>query len=286
MKFSDINSIPVMIFQAIMTLKRKNDATKLLSDDTLICEKVAIDKDHLSEFNKFVGRDNNDIMISYFYFFAQKVQLNYMLRASFPFVVMGLIHTKNTMEYRGEFKTNEEFQLKVKPSLVTVENSRSSRLTFQIDFYQNEKLFLTNTSEYSLQTMQDKKKSIDKSLKKKSHDEVNSEGMSQIEINIANDLGRKYAKLSGDYNPIHIHWIFSKLFGMKRPIIHGMYMAAKSVSEIEKQIEKKVKNFEITFKHPIFLNNKVILLIDSDSNEFKVVDKNLSKLHLSGTFTC
>ncbi len=40
---------------------------------------------------------------------------------------------------------------------------------------------------------------------------------------LAADLGRRFAKVSGDHNPIHTSWPGARLFGFKRPIAHGMW---------------------------------------------------------------
>ena len=43
-------------------------------------------------------------------------------------------------------------------------------------------------------------------------------------------LGRSYSRVSWDWNPIHLHPLLSRPFGFKRPIIHGMWTAARCVT--------------------------------------------------------
>src|SRR5206468_2411493 len=46
--------------------------------------------------------------------------------------------------------------------------------------------------------------------------------------------GRRYAALSGDWNPIHL-WAWSaRLMGMRRPIIHGMHSLGRACAELER----------------------------------------------------
>ena len=40
-------------------------------------------------------------------------------------------------------------------------------------------------------------------------------------------LGRRYAAVSGDRNPIHMHDLSAKLFGFPRAIVHGMWTKAR-----------------------------------------------------------
>ncbi|MFN3432211.1 MAG: MaoC/PaaZ C-terminal domain-containing protein, partial [Candidatus Sericytochromatia bacterium] len=67
------------------------------------------------------------------------------------------------------------------------------------------------------------------------------------------DEGRRYARLSGDYNPIHLSPWTSQLFGFRRPILHGMDAAARVQAGIERGTGLEVSALEIAFKRPIAL---------------------------------
>ena len=45
------------------------------------------------------------------------------------------------------------------------------------------------------------------------------------------DTGLRFAGVVADYNPIHLKSWSAKLFGFKRPIAHGMFVAAKVFHE-------------------------------------------------------
>lgn len=45
-------------------------------------------------------------------------------------------------------------------------------------------------------------------------------------LSLDKGVGRRYAQLSGDYNPIHLWPLTAKLFGFKQPIAHGMHTLA------------------------------------------------------------
>jgi len=46
------------------------------------------------------------------------------------------------------------------------------------------------------------------------------------------NIGRRYANISGDFNPIHLCATTAKLFGFKQAIAHGMYSKALCVSQL------------------------------------------------------
>ncbi len=44
------------------------------------------------------------------------------------------------------------------------------------------------------------------------------------------DVGRRYAAVSGDRNPIHLHPLTARLFGFPRAIAHGMWTVARCLA--------------------------------------------------------
>ena len=70
---------------------------------------------------------------------------------------------------------------------------------------------------------------------------------------VPTDMGRRYAKISGDYTPIHISKIMAKIFGFKRDLIHGMWSAARALSELDGAAGVGPARFEVIFKGPIWI---------------------------------
>ncbi|AIR99864.1 MaoC/PaaZ C-terminal domain-containing protein [Streptomyces glaucescens] len=50
------------------------------------------------------------------------------------------------------------------------------------------------------------------------------------EWRLGSDLGRRYAAVSGDRNPIHLHPLTARPFGFPRPIAHGMWTVARCLA--------------------------------------------------------
>ena len=70
------------------------------------------------------------------------------------------------------------------------------------------------------------------------------------------DLGRRYAAVSGDRNPIHLYALTAKALGFKRQIAHGMWSKARCVAALENRLPDAV-TVEVAFRKPIFLPGKV-----------------------------
>ena len=70
------------------------------------------------------------------------------------------------------------------------------------------------------------------------------------------DLGRKYAAVSGDHNPIHLYPLTARALGFKRQIAHGMWTKARAVAALDNRLPDTV-TVAVGFKKPIFLPGTV-----------------------------
>ena len=70
------------------------------------------------------------------------------------------------------------------------------------------------------------------------------------------DLGRRYAAVSGDYNPIHLYALTAKALGFPRQIAHGMWTLARSVAALENRLSDAVR-VDVAFRKPVLLPGKV-----------------------------
>ncbi|WP_082587232.1 MaoC/PaaZ C-terminal domain-containing protein [Nocardioides sp. Soil774] len=77
-----------------------------------------------------------------------------------------------------------------------------------------------------------------------------------VEWRLPADLGRTYAAVSGDANPIHLYPLTAKALGFPRQIAHGMWTLARSVAAIENRLPAAV-TVEVAFKKPVFLPGTV-----------------------------
>lgn len=80
---------------------------------------------------------------------------------------------------------------------------------------------------------------------------------------IPTNRGRQYARLSGDYNPIHISSIAAKLFGFERDIAHGFGVLAQAIDCSGQLSElagsEQPTQVEVIFKGPVLLGSDVRL---------------------------
>ncbi|AZE52824.1 putative (3R)-hydroxyacyl-CoA dehydratase HtdX [Pseudomonas synxantha] len=74
------------------------------------------------------------------------------------------------------------------------------------------------------------------------------------------DIGRRYARVSGDYNPIHLSAPTAKLFGFPQAIAHGLWNKARTLAALGEHLPAANIEIEVDFKKPVRLPSEVILM--------------------------
>src|SRR3954454_3848518 len=72
------------------------------------------------------------------------------------------------------------------------------------------------------------------------------------------DAGRRYAKASGDVNPIHLSGLTAKVFGFKRAIAHGMWVKARVLGALSGRLPDDL-SLDVSFRKPLLLPSTVTL---------------------------
>ncbi len=118
---------------------------------------------------------------------------------------------------------------------------------------------------------------------------------------LAADMGRRYAAVSKDNNPIHTMPLAAKAFGFPSVIMHGMYLLLRAAAECQALVEKEAGKgkglaypVEVTAKfiRPVVLPHKVQLRVSplekggkrgTDRLRYEVLNKS-GKIAMEGTF--
>jgi hypothetical protein len=76
---------------------------------------------------------------------------------------------------------------------------------------------------------------------------------------LPSDLGRRYARVSGDVNPIHLHPLPAKAFGFPGAIAHGMWTVARCIAALQGRLPAS-HTVDAVFRKPLVLPATVELL--------------------------
>ncbi len=101
-------------------------------------------------------------------------------------------------------------------------------------------------------------------------------------VNVPEPMGRRYAAIAGDLNPIHQHALLARPFGFPRAIIHGTWTLARGLAAAAlPQTASYV--LEAQFRKPVSLPSTIVISVCRDAlgDELKITNQNGSITHVS-----
>ena len=101
---------------------------------------------------------------------------------------------------------------------------------------------------------------------------------------LASNLGRRYASVSGDYNPIHLFPASARLLGFKRHIAHGMWSKARCLAAMDQQLPAAGYSVDVNFHRPLFLPSQVQFYSGQRQGQqrFSLFNQGGDQAHLEG----
>jgi acyl dehydratase len=102
------------------------------------------------------------------------------------------------------------------------------------------------------------------------------------------DAGRRYAEVSGDYNPIHLHPATARLFGFARAIAHGWWVLPRALALLgaDESPRRGERYLEVAYVRPVMLPSRVSVLgrVEDETTAF-VARRDDGKPHFGGRLT-
>jgi len=203
----------------------------------------APDLAELGAYQQFFGFASNMVPSCFYYTLLQKAQLASMLQCA-GLKVAGLIHLHNNLQAEQNLTPAQLCAggpLQIQTRLSTVKHAKGLLLRAEQQLWQQQQLVLTGCSDYLLH------KAPRAVTKAGAITTQIQPGPALCTINTAPDAPKAYARLSGDYNPIHLWRWSALLFGQPRPILHGMASAALLCQALPQQVQQ----LQLQFKTPV-----------------------------------
>ena len=230
---------------------------------------VAVSLDHLSDYTEVCGFQRMDrLPATYPHVLAFPLAMQLMTERRFPFSVLGMVHIGNDITQHRPVSPDELLSVRVHAEGLEP-HDRGTQFTIAAQARVGEEVVWESRNRYLHREGGGGKKDgqRDAPLPARAHWKV------------SDDIGRRYAAVSGDRNPIHLHPLTAKLFGMPRPIAHGMWVKARCLAELEQTLPDAF-TVSVRFKLPLFLPAQVAF--GSRDGAFEVRDASSGKPHLSG----
>lgn len=261
------------VIQGLIFKKPKGE--KVLPQVEYVVDSFKIDPNHLKAYNEVCGFKNNGyIPAIYLAVLSQSLQMHMMTTEAFPFAILGLVHIRNQIKQTRKIGVNEQLTLSCQFGEIKAHDKG-----VQFDFITIAKVGNEVVMEGITTYLARQKTEGVIAEKTKNSNEPNYQV--QTVWNVAENIGRRYAKASSDFNLIHIHAVTAKAFGFKQAIAHGMWSKARVLASMSLPDAYDV---DVYFKLPMFLPSTVEFLTaeSKGTTDFLIRNQKSQKPHVSG----
>src|SRR4051794_13017783 len=187
---------------------------------------------------------------TYPHMLAFPLHMAVMSDGSFPFGAVGLVHVENSIVQRRSIVIGEEMTIRVRPTKL---QPHPKGKTFSLE---TEVLVDGKVAWESASTMLRRGKGDDSAKQERGFESLPAEEPASAEWKLPGALGRRYAGVSGDRNPIHMHSLTAKPLGFPGAIAHGMWSKARALAQIESRLPQSFE-VQVRFRKPILLPARV-----------------------------
>jgi hypothetical protein len=206
---------------------------------------VRVDRDHLAQYAHVCGFTLRDALPpTYPHVLAFPLHMDLISDGRFPFAPAGIVHIANRIVQHRPLSLTENLSLRV-----TAEgpepHRRGQTFTLLTEARVGDELAWEGFS-----TMLKRGKGNDSLRDAREFEDPPV----TAHWRVPGDLGRRYAAVSGDRNPIHLHPLAAKAFGFPRAIAHGMWTKARCLASLRVPDALTV---EVRFKKPVLLPSTV-----------------------------
>jgi hypothetical protein len=268
------NLLPLYGRAAVTALGGGDD----LPDDEVVVRDVTLDPGHLAAYDEVCGFTLRDVVPStYLHVVAFPLTVHLMARREFPFPLPGLVHLSQRIEQDRPVTVADRPTIRART--VDLRPHRKGRqFDVIVDVEVDDEPVWRAVSTYL----------------RRGGGSGGTEGDTWTPLSgppsatwrVPGDIGRRYAAVSGDRNPIHLHRLTSRLGGFPRPIAHGMWTMARCLAALEGRVTDR-HTVEVEFRRPVALPTRTELRTRPTDTGWllDLRDAERGKLHLAGRLT-
>jgi hypothetical protein len=250
-----------------------------LPDHELALADVEVDRDHLTAYARVCGfRLSDHLPPTYLHVLAFPLTLSLMTEREFPFSLLGMVHIGNRIEHGRPVPAG------ARPSLrIRAEGLRPHHRGRQLDVIADAALdgepVWREVSTYL-------RRGEGAEGSRRDDDGAESVGEVAAVWSVPGDIGRRYAEVSGDRNPIHLHGLAARPFGFHGAIAHGMWMKARCLATLEGRLPDAYV-VAVEFRSPLGIPGRARLRLRSREHgwSFALERPDGERAHLTGSIS-
>lgn len=266
-----------LFWKAALSMRRKPGATPEIPATAVTLKNFALSGEHIAAYNTVCELPEGTLAITYPQVVAAPLHMHVMTQANFPLPLVGLVHLRNVITQKALLSPGTPYDVRVQ-----LGESRRTKLGIEVDLLTD---YLADGEALwsAVTTVLHRVKSKDKTRSAPPAPPLAVTARYQP-FSAPEDIGRRYAPVAGDYNPIHLYPFTAKLLGFDRAIAHGMWSVARSLGLLLPEYGGNPAKLSVQFKQPLLLPGRVTLkqVRSASAVDFDLLAREGGKTHLSG----
>ncbi|WP_369937248.1 MaoC/PaaZ C-terminal domain-containing protein [Plantactinospora sp. BB1] len=242
----------------------------------LLVRAVTVDRDHLAAYDRVCGfRLADALPPTYPHVLAFPLALRLMSAPEFPLPLVGLVHVSNRITAYRRMDAAEPLDLAVR-AVDLRPHDRGRQFDVVCTASADGEVVWRGVSTYL------RREHTATGGRRDSTEQPAPPAPTAL-WRLDSRVGRDYARVSGDHNPIHTSRVAARLFGFAGPIAHGMWSKARCLAALEGRLPDAY-TVEVAFKRPVPLPGTVAFSA-APGWSFGLHDPSRGRAHLLGEVT-
>lgn len=262
----------------------KANAAPVLPGRRVVLADQKVTPERLAAFARVCGLTlRNELPATFIHVLTFPAQVHLMAAKDFPFSMVGMVHTANSMTLHRGVDITESVTL-----TSWADNLRAHPRGASVDLrgraQVGEEVVWEGRSTYLVRGVSLGPEGKDEPQRRDSGD-VDAQSMPTWALwDCPADLGRRYAAVSGDVNPIHVNPLAAKALGFPRAIAHGMWTHARALGGFEGRLGDR-HTVDVSFRKPIVLPSRVAFRASAAEGgyDFAVTHRASGREHMTGS---
>ncbi|MGR4040524.1 MaoC/PaaZ C-terminal domain-containing protein [Pseudomonas sp. 910_21] len=245
--------LPPLFLKA--ALRRRPHGTEL-PEDGLRCW-ISLEPKQLAAYRKVCGfADNGLLPATYPHVLAFALQMQLLTAQNFPFPLLGLVHLANRIRVLRPMGNVSSVRIGVR-----VDNLQPHAKGAVFDL-------VTTVDDLLGPLWEAESQMLCRTVKLPGEPAAPlpslGEGLNEVSRwQAESNIGRRYARVSGDYNPIHLSAWSARLFGFPQAIAHGLWNKAMTLAALSEHLPAANIEVSVQFMKPVLLPGTVRLLANA-----------------------
>ncbi len=258
-------------------LGRRGRADQTVPRAEMVLEGVSLRSARLERYRFVCGFGDDGIPLTWPQVLAFPLHMRLLTRPGFPFPLPGLVHVRNAIDSRAPLPVDA-------PVTIVARIGASRAVDAGVEFDLEAEVLHDGAVAWSACAVTlHRRRSGGRRRRPKDGLAYECEELRDVPA----DIGRRYARVSGDYNPIHLYAATARLLGFKKAIAHGMWTLATTLARVDTAGPDRPRRIDCAFKLPVTLPAQVRLMWsdEADPTRFRLEDAKRGRPHLTGTIT-